>query len=92
MSMTLISIARAQKDINSKCSAPLGPWDRRLCMRLVLVHVCDDRPFSVTSEESLRDSEPPDIFLLGTRAPRDRRSECIKLVLLNVALVLSILH
>ena len=24
------------------------------------------------SEESLRDSEPSDIFLLGTQAPRDR--------------------
>ena len=34
----------------------LGPGDRRLCMRLALyVHY---RPFSVTSEESLRDSEP----------------------------------
>ena len=37
-------------------------------MRLVLyVHY---RPFSVTSEESLRHSEPP---LMDTRAPRDRR-------------------
>ena len=35
----------------------IGPGDRRLCMRLALhVHY---RPFSVTSEESLRDSEPP---------------------------------
>ena len=34
-----------------------GPGDRRLCMRLALhVHY---RPFSVTSEESLRDSERP---------------------------------
>ena len=62
----------------------LGPRDRRLCTRIVLVH---DRPFSVTSEESLRDSEPPDIFLLGTRAPRDRRSECIKLVLVSFTLI-----
>ena len=37
-------------------------------MRLALhVHY---RPFSVTSEESLRHSEPP---LTDTRAPRDRR-------------------
>ena len=35
----------------------LGPGDRRLCMRLALhVHY---QPFSVTSEENLRDSEPP---------------------------------
>ena len=35
----------------------LGPGDSRLCMRLALhVHY---RPFSVTFEESLRDSEPP---------------------------------
>ena len=43
-------------------------------MRLVFVsftpiysETLHDRPFSVTSEESLRDSEPPDIFLLGTK-------------------------
>ena len=66
-------------------SVNLGPGDRRLCMRLVLVsfttarciiiplyETFHNRPFSVTSEESLRDSEPSDIFLLGTRAPRDR--------------------
>ena len=45
-----------------------------------LYETLHDRPFSVKSEESLRDSEPPDIFTLGTRAPRDMRSECIKLV------------
>ena len=62
-----------------------GPGDRRLCMRLVLVsfttaallfrynyETLHNRPFSVTSEERLRDSEPSDIFLLGTRAQRDR--------------------
>ena len=57
-----------------------GAGDRRLCMRLVLVsfaliysciiiplyETLHDQPFSVTSEESLRDSEPPDTFLLGT--------------------------
>ena len=43
----------------------LGPGDS---MRLALhVHY---RPFSVTSEESPRHSEPP---LMDTRAPRDRR-------------------
>ena len=59
----------------------LGPGDRRLCMRLALhVHY---RPFSVTSEESLRHSEPP---LMDTRAPRDR-SECVKLVLVSFTLI-----
>ena len=38
------------------------------CMR---VHY---QPFPVTSEESLRDSKPPDIFLMGTRAPRQETS------------------
>ena len=33
---------------------------------------CALSTFSVTSEESLRDSEPPDIFIMGIRAPRDR--------------------
>ena len=43
------------------------------CIIILLYETLHDiRPFSVTSEESLRDSEPPHIILLGTRAPRDR--------------------
>ena len=41
----------------------LGPGDRRLCMRLA--HY---RPFSVTSQESLRESQ--NHHLMDTRAPR----------------------
>ena len=48
----------------------LGPGDKRLCMRLLLhVHY---RPFSVTSEDSLKDS-----------AGDFMRSECVKLVLVS---------
>ena len=76
-------------------SVNLGPGDRRLCMRLVLVsftqlHLYEtlhNRHFSVTSEESFRDSEPSDIFLLGTRAPRDRILQYIKLVLVSFTLI-----
>ena len=32
------------------------------CIIIPLYETLHDRPFSVTSEESLRDSEPPDIF------------------------------
>ena len=47
----------------------LGPGDSRLCVRLALhVHY---RPFSVTSEESLRDSEPP---LIGYRSTKERET------------------
>ena len=35
-----------------------------LCIIIPLYETLHDRPFSVTSEESLRDSEPPDIFLI----------------------------
>ena len=38
-----------------------------------LYETLHNRPFSVTCEESLRDSEPPDIFLQGTQAPREGR-------------------
>ena len=59
-------------------SVNLGPGGRRLCTDetcaciIPLYETLHNLPFSVTSEESLRDSEPSDIFLLGTRAPRDR--------------------
>ena len=69
----------AQKHQTFPASVTLGPGDRRLCMRLVLVsftllysciiiplyETLHDRPFLK------RDSEPPDI-LLGTQVPRDR--------------------
>ena len=54
--------------------ASLGPCSPSLCLPwtvlALFVPPFYNRPFSVTSEESLRDS---DIFLLGSRAPRDRR-------------------
>ena len=47
------------------------------CMRLVLVsstliYSCIIPPYETLHDRPLRASEPPDIFLLGTRAPRDR--------------------
>ena len=62
------------------------------CMCITLYETLYDRPFSVTSEDSLRDSEPPDISLLGTRAPMQgtgdfMRSECVKLVLVSFTLI-----
>ena len=67
----------------------LGPGDRRLCMRLVLVsftlfYSCIIIPLWDTPRSTflclihLKRVSETDIFLLGTRAPRDRRSECIK--------------
>ena len=51
-------------------------------MRLALrVH---SRPFSVTSEESLRsDTDSENHHLMDTRAPRDRRLHEVKLVLVH---------
>ena len=87
----------------------LGPRDRRLCMRLVLVSftlICSciiiplyetlhDQPFSVTSEESPRDSEPPDIFLYWVPKHQGTgdfmRSEYMKLVLVSFTLNLHTL-
>ena len=61
------------------CSVSLhlkGTWETQnhqtFCMRLVLVsliYIIDDQSFSLTSEDSLRDSKPP--VILGTRGPRD---------------------
>ena len=61
-----------------------------MCIIILLYEALHDRPFSDTSEESLRDSEQPDIFLLGTRGPRTGDdfmwSECMKLVLVSLTL------
>ena len=63
---------------------------RKTCTSNLQLHVCycsairdTDRPFSGTSEESLRDSELSDIFLLSTQGPRGRRFQCMKLVLVS---------
>ena len=60
---------------------------------ILLYETLHNRPFSVTSEESLRDSEPPGDFLTGY-VPEHQgtgyfmRSECIKL---NCACVIHII-
>ena len=81
-------------------SVNLGPGDRRLCMRLVLVSFTTAALYSAiiiimrhsTIDLSLlhlkRASEPPDIFLLDARAPRDRiLHEVYKLVLVSFTLI-----
>ena len=52
--------------------------------RALLFHSIEiDLSLSATSEESLRDSEPPDFFLPDTWTGDFMRSECIKLVLVS---------
>ena len=60
-------------------------------MRLVLVsftliYSCIIR-HSMIDLSLFNTSEETDMFLLGTRAPRDRRSECIKLVLVSFTFI-----
>ena len=50
---------------------------------ILLFHYTRRSTIAVASEESLRDSEPPDIFLQGTRASSDRILHDIKLVLMS---------
>ena len=60
------------------------------CIIIPLYETLHDQPFSVTSEESLRDSEPPDTSYW---VPEHQgtgyftRSECIKLVLVSFTLI-----
>ena len=51
-----------------------------MCTIIPLYETLHDLSLSVTSEESLRDSEPPDIFLLCTR---DRRLHDVCLLVLR---------
>ena len=60
--------ARGQETLYETCACII----HNSCIIIPLYETLHNRPFSVTSEESLRDSEPSYIFLLGTRAPRDR--------------------
>ena len=58
-------------------------------LRIIIIPLYEtlhDRPLSVTSEDILRDSEPPDsfIFLLDHGTGFFVRSECIKLVLVSI--------
>ena len=59
---------RGQETLYETCACVI----HNSCIIIPLYETLHNLPFSVTSEESLRDSEPSDIFLLGTRAPRDR--------------------
>ena len=56
---------RGQETLYETCACVI----HNSCIIILLYETLHNRPFSVTSEESLRDSEPSDIF---TRAPRDR--------------------
>ena len=93
---------RGQETLYETCACVIN----NSCIIIPLYETLHNRPFSVTSEESLRDSEQPDIFLLGARAPSDRilhevrvYQTCACVIHINlthcqlhVALVLSILH